>query len=110
MKIYDITENAIKVYRLNAKRSKNLPVEVLKRKLTGLAANGSKREILYPVYKYTYGAFIMYINEETNTIENLYWSTEDNTARWTTAEERQKLVDTFTNLGLSKTGNALLTE
>jgi hypothetical protein len=109
LKIYNITPQAIKLYRREANNYRDISEEVLKRKLTAIVYSCKDRNLLYQdVYLYKFNGFNMVVNEKNLIVEHLYWDDEKHSPKFGTKDIIAKYHNYLKELGLNKKGNDFL--
>lgn len=75
MKIYKLSKEANKDYRVGAKRYRRISKRVLIRRISALI-NNSVAEYKGNITIYRFGAFKMVYNKELDIIQSVYWDKE----------------------------------
>lgn len=101
MKIYKLTEQAIKDYRKGARRDKDISKEVLELKISALINNSTIKNVGNGTI-YTFGAFRMVYSIIGDNISLVYWNRENYSL---TEETVKNLENDYLTLGLNKEGN-----
>lgn len=112
MKIYSVSNVAREIYRKEAKRDKNIPVNILSLKLSALINNAKKLGTTCCGKKinYAFGNCVLTVNPRTNKIEVIGWKDVKHVSKrdknFVTAEMIEGLKRDYSLLGLNSQGNA----
>ncbi|MCR8641489.1 hypothetical protein NV379_02355 [Paenibacillus sp. N1-5-1-14] len=111
IEIYSISNPALENYRKYAKKAASIEREVLERKLTAIIVNSTDMSsVLNNKRVYRFGGFTMIANERTKKIEVLTWDFDSHkpSIGFAAREMSNRLKKTYKELGLSSTGNSLV--
>lgn len=107
VEIYNITDEALKFFRENARNDAKCDKFILRRKFTALIMQGIKTKLKDGFIDYKFGNFHMLVDEENKIIVDVSW--EESTSRATIKKDRFiSLTLTYKRLGLNADGNKIL--
>jgi len=107
VEIYQVSQSAEKKYRECAIKDSKININVMQRKLTALILNSQEdKHMSNNNYRYRFGSFILYVNEDTKIINDIEWFPHTHGGN-ITKEVKKSLEDTYLDLGLNKRGSSL---
>lgn len=110
IELYDITDSVLNKYRNEAKQSKNISRDVLRRRLTSMILNAHYKKIESPNdTKYKFGGCYMHVNENKFIVTEIGWFDDLHSSYGVSRDYMEKFIDTNLKLGLNKKGTAIKT-
>lgn len=108
IEVYKLSPLAELEYRNNALQDADIETEVIERKLTALILNATKMlQMPNNKWKYTFGGFDIYVDENTMEIYDVIWTTGGHILS-VDSEIAMSLKDTYVELGLNRKGNKIV--
>lgn len=110
MKIYILSSVALETYRKEARNDKDLPRDVLEKRLSAIINNADVLGKTGNKTVFKFGSFVLLADENRNRIETLTWRNELHKGYKMDKERVKKLKEDYKLLGLNSSGNKLICE